>query len=402
MTIKLLKNNVREEVKIADNIAFLISKESSENPKIEKKKSNSINALLLKLKVINNAVPDLIKNISFYKPIGEKENENKELVEVKYKEKNEGKNLGIKKKDKMLFLKSLTASFSDEKNERRNYYAELSARFFKNLSFKLNERGYFNFLKEDLRKITSPYIITSYVSMMLLSVVIGFFTAILLSLGLVIFKIWLGLLLIFALPAVIFLVFMLYPSSMRKSLEKNINQELPFLTIYLAAISTSAIEPSKIFSIIASSTDYPYARREIKKLVNYVNFYGYDFVNALKIVSKNSPSDRLSQLFDGLATTITSGGELTAFFSKHSETLLFDYRLEREKYTKTAETFMDIYISLIIAAPMILMMLFILMSITGFSSGILSPGTLSLAVITMISLINIGFLLFLNLKQPKF
>jgi pilus assembly protein TadC len=402
MTIKLLKNNVREEVKIADNIAFLISKESSENPKIEKKKSNSINALLLKLKVINNAVPDLIKNISFYKPIGEKENENKELVEVKYKEKNEGKNLGIKKKDKMLFLKSLTASFSDEKNERRNYYAELSARFFKNLSFKLNERGYFNFLKEDLRKINSPYIITSYVSMMLLSVVIGFFTAILLSLGLVIFKIWLGLLLIFALPAVIFLVFMLYPSSMRKSLEKNINQELPFLTIYLAAISTSAIEPSKIFSIIASSTDYPYARREIKKLVNYVNFYGYDFVNALKIVSKNSPSDRLSQLFDGLATTITSGGELTAFFSKHSETLLFDYRLEREKYTKTAETFMDIYISLIIAAPMILMMLFILMSITGFSSGILSPGTLSLAVITMISLINIGFLLFLNLKQPKF
>jgi archaellum biogenesis protein FlaJ (TadC family) len=40
--------------------------------------------------------------------------------------------------------------------------------------------------------------------------------------------------------------------SRKKSLNKEINQELPFMTIYMAAIATSGIEPSKIFDILVS------------------------------------------------------------------------------------------------------------------------------------------------------
>lgn len=193
-----------------------------------------------------------------------------------------------------------------------------------------------------------------------------------------------------------------YPSSQRKSLEKEINQELPFMIIYMSAIATSGIEPSKIFQIIAMSSDYPYNRREIRKLTNYINFYGYDLVTALKNSARTCPSERLGQLFEGLATTITSGGELSEFLNKHSETLLFDYRLEREKYTQIAETFMNIYISVVIAAPMIMMMLFILMSLTSIGSGLFSPATIGLLTVLIISLLNVGFLIFLNMKQPKF
>ena len=136
--------------------------------------------------------------------------------------------------------------------------------------------------------------------------------------------------------------------------------------------------------------------------MNYINFYGYDLVSALRLASKHSPSERLGMLFNGLATTIRSGGELTEFLKKHADSLLFDYRLEREKYTKIAETFMDIYISILIAAPMILMILFILLSLTGYGSGFMTPALLSIAIISIISVLNVGFLLFLNVKQPKF
>ena len=254
-----------------------------------------------------------------------------------------------------------------------------------------------------MRKITSPIIISSYLSLMLFCICLAFVFAILIAMFLLFFKasIVAVLLVVFLIPIIIFISFYIYPSSARKSLEKNINQELPFLTIYMSAIATSGIEPSKIFSIIAVSNDYPFTRREIKKLINYINFYGYDLVSALRQMAKNSPSERLALLFDGLSTTITSGGELTAFLNKHSETLLFDYRLEREKYTQVAETFMDIYISVVIAAPMMLMMLFVLMSVTGFNS-FLTTQVLSVLMILIIALINIGFILFLNIKQPKF
>jgi flagellar protein FlaJ len=197
-------------------------------------------------------------------------------------------------------------------------------------------------------------------------------------------------------------LFYFYPSSKRKSLEKDINQELPFMTIYIAAIATSGIEPSKIFEILVSSKEYPAIQREIKKLNNYINFYGYDLVSALRAVSKNNPSELFSQLLDGLATTVTSGGSLIDYLNKHSESLLFDYRLEREKYTRIAETFMNIYISIVIAAPMIMVMLFVLMSLTGFGSGYLSPFNIGAVTILVISALNLVFLLILNIKQPKF
>ncbi|MEK7124018.1 MAG: type II secretion system F family protein, partial [Patescibacteria group bacterium] len=58
-------------------------------------------------------------------------------------------------------------------------------------------------------------------------------------------------------------------------------------------------------------------------------------------VSKTTPSTKLSELFSGLSTTITSGGNLGEFFAKRADSLLVTYRLEREKYTKIAETFIN-------------------------------------------------------------
>jgi flagellar protein FlaJ len=264
--------------------------------------------------------------------------------------------------------------------------------------------GYFNDIKSNLRKITSPLLASSYVSIMLFFSLVSVVFSLILALITAItgFGIGLSLVIFFIIPIVTFFSFYFYPSSKRRSLEKDINQELPFMTIYMSAIATSGIEPSKIFQIVVLSKDYPAIQREVKKLTNYINFYGYDLVSSLKLLAKNSPSEKLSQLFDGLATTITSGGELTDYLSKHSDSLLFDYRLEREKYTHVAETFMNIYISVVVAAPMILMMLFVLMSMTSLEAGSFSPSMIGLLSVLVIGLLNIGFLIFLNAKQPKF
>ena len=71
-----------------------------------------------------------------------------------------------------------------------------------------------------------------------------------------------------------------------------------------------------------------------------------------------------------------------------------------KKHSKFAETFMDIYISVVIAAPMILMLLLIMMKISGLG---ISLSTTAIAVIMVlgVSVINILFLTFLYLKQPS-
>ena len=201
-------------------------------------------------------------------------------------------------------------------------------------------------------------------------------------------------------PLGTFLFMTYYPSLEKKSLGGKIDLELPFAGIHMAAISGSMIDPTKIFSIISATKEYPNLEKEFNKLLNEINVYGYDLVTALKDLALNSPSQKLSELLNGLATTITSGGSLYDFFQKRSESLLFDYRLEKEKNTKSAETFMDIYISIVIAAPMIFMLLLMMMKISGLGIS-LSTGVITLLVVGAVSLINFFFLMFLQIKQTS-
>jgi Flp pilus assembly protein TadB len=415
MTLERETEIVKEIIKIEEDF---VEKEVSEEEKKNQKKAieSSIDSLAKQLKIINNAIPELIKGVSFYTQTDVNKKNNSKAINISYNDdkKNEV-SLGINKKERDMFLESLssyTASKkrytkkSEEDNSVMHFTAYIGAanKLFLNMTSKIIAGGGYSNIRTDLIKITSPLILNSYLSIMFFSCLLAFLFGIVISAVMFILKanIILAILTPFLLLCLTFFLFYAYPSSKRKSLEKEINQELPFLIIYMSAIATSGIEPSKIFQIIASSEDYPFTKREIKKLTNYLNFYGYDLVSALKIVAKNCPSERMAQLFDGLSTTITSGGELTAFLNKHSDSLMFDYKLEREKYTRTAETFMNIYISVVIAAPMIMMMIFILMSLGGLSQGFLSPATIGLVTILTISLLNLGFLIFLNFKQPKF
>jgi len=103
-------------------------------------------------------------------------------------------------------------------------------------------------------------------------------------------------------------------------------------------------------------------------------------------------------LFNSLATAITSGGNLTDFFDKRASSLLFEHKLDKEKQAKAAETFMDIYISVVIAAPMILMLLLMMLKIGGLGIG-LSTGAITTMMVLGVVMINIFFLTFLHLKQ---
>jgi pilus assembly protein TadC len=412
MSIKLLRGNLETEKSI---VRKLLIASSLDDPKAKK----AIGSLVTELKLLNNSLPKVLENISFYKSIVS-EKERKELFSLKYDSKNYGQKVDVvvNKSDEAKFVKALAKEeevfkkikmpdivpLKNPNQKISDSYSKLSMNFFRNISFNLTRELFFSNIKSDLRKMGSTMILESYISTMLFSTSLALIFSVILFVILLLFKanLLLSIILLFSIPLVCFLSFYFYPSSRVKSLEKEINQELPFLTIYMSAIASSGLEPSKIFSILLISKDYPSTQREIRKLTNYINFYGADLVTSLKYVSKNTPSERLGLLLDGLATTITSGGEITEFLKKHSETLLFDYRLEREKYTRLAETFMNIYISVVIAAPMILMVLLILMSITGFASTSLNSLTLSIVSVFIITLLNLGFLLFLNMKQPKF
>lgn len=456
MSLDSLKANIIRERELVDeilNLSEILNSKIQEGGLKNTAELNSqrrlieeaLNALSNQLKTINNAIPGVIDSVKFYKELesekSKKSNSNdstKNLINLDYKDSvksNKNISVAISKKDQKEFLENLSlaerslkklkqlesAQDLKKKNELKpNFYSTISNKLFRNLSMKLSKKGTLNNLSKELQLIASPYVITTYTSMILFSTFISFLFSFVFLLFFSVFNLSAGsslfvssgsefltnlikyIWVIFVIPLLTFFFIYTYPSSKRKELEKSIDQELPFVTIYMSAISTSGLPPTKIFQIISATEDYPFTNREIRKLLHYINFYGYNTVNALRYLSKNTPSQRFAEMLNGLATTITSGGDLTTFFSKHAEVLLFDYRMEREKYTRIAETFMDIYISIAIAAPMILLVLFLVISMTGMDFYNLEPSMIGVVMVLIVAVLNVLFLLLLNSKQPKF
>ena len=303
-----------------------------------------------------------------------------------------------------------------EKEEKANPYVQYASSLFSNFSRKVITKKTFQKMEEDLKKANLKFTPHSYMSVIFLSTVVSFFVAMILAAFFLFFSVSATLPIIslstepfatrflkvfwmlIVIPVGTFLVMLLYPSLEKSSAELKIDEEIPFATIHMSAISGSMIDPSKIFHIVILTKEYPYLEKEFTKLINEINIYGYDLVSALRNAADNSPSKKLSEIFTGLATTINSGGDLPDFFDKRSQTLLFEHGIEKEKKTKAAETFMDIYISVVIAAPMILMMLLMMMKISGLGLS-LSTNMITLIMVMSVTIVNVVFLTFLDSKR---
>jgi flagellar protein FlaJ len=287
-----------------------------------------------------------------------------------------------------------------------NPYIRISNYFFYNLSSRLFEQGYFKNVRANLISAGVPIFSRSYMSMTFFSACLAAVLGILFSFFLLVtgfdFLVLLrNIGISFALGAVVFFALYNYPATEKKSLSNKIDEELPFISLHMSSIAGSGLEPSKIFEVVISDKESPTVRKEFKKLINQINIYGYDILTALKNVAKETPSKKLSELLNGMATTVSEGGDLAEFLKKRSETLFFDYKLVREKYTKLAETFMNIYISIVIMAPMIFSLLIILIGVSGFGGG-LDPAVLTLILILGIGFINVVFLMVLHMRQPSY
>src|SRR3989344_323496 len=366
------RNIVKETslfLKYLESLDDLMRLEYKINLKEKEILAEVIISLMAQLKILNDSIPEIIKKIAAFREFSPEKEDKRggekikkatgELISLEYKHpaiEEKQASVTIKKEDRLRFLRELSLTDSSvrrlkkdyklekikfERFKKPNFYAKFSNKLFLKLSSRLIEKGYFQNLNRDLRQSNLPFLSYTYLSMAFFTSLVSIFASIILLIVLLFFNLsinfpflvridesillrfaktfWV----IFAIPILTFLGFYFYPSLEKRSISTKINQELPFVVIHMSAIAGSGVEPTKIFEIIVKSEEYPHTRKEIKKLLNKINLYGYDLVSALGESARLTSSSKLAELFKGLATTITSGGELTMFLDKRAETLVF-------------------------------------------------------------------------------
>ncbi|MBI3037269.1 type II secretion system F family protein [Candidatus Woesearchaeota archaeon] len=267
---------------------------------------------------------------------------------------------------------------------------------------------FFGFLYNGLRAANVKVLSNTYVNIMILStlfvVAVSFFmlNVVFFTLNYSLYQIILRAVILSAVAGfACATVFYAYPFMKIKERRRNIMTNMPFAVNHMAAVATSGVPPVGMFELIAASREYAEIGVEVKKIVDFINIFGYDLLTALRTVAATTPSPQFKEFLEGMVSTVETGGDLDRYLRQEADQAALTYNLERQRYNETVSTYSDIYTGVLIAAPLFFVAAMALVNLLGGTlGGIGVDVVMAVGAYAVIPLLNIAFLIFLQLTQP--
>jgi flagellar protein FlaJ len=197
--------------------------------------------------------------------------------------------------------------------------------------------------------------------------------------------------------------FYIYPIYRADTLRRELEDELPFTTGYMAILASAGVSPEKVFHSLSNLSIPLTVTTEAKNVVRDVNLFGSDIISALEKTSERTPSRRFRETIEGFITTIHSGGNLVAYLREKSKEYMRLKRINLKKYSDTLSILSEVYVTLLLTGPLFLVIMLVVMSMLGGGGfGIISPDLLlELLTYMGIPLGAITFLIILDTVSPK-
>lgn len=160
------------------------------------------------------------------------------------------------------------------------------------------------------------------------------------------------------------------PDSRAKARAKKIDVLLPYVTNFIATMSSAGISPGEIFKRLASVDLYGEIQKEAKKIAKEIYIMGIDTITALKHAIERSPSRKFKDFIQGIVSTIQSGSDLNNYFKNIVEKYMQDDLIERRKNLESLAIIAEVFVISVIAFPLFLVIIISTMSLTSSGGSI--------------------------------
>lgn len=197
--------------------------------------------------------------------------------------------------------------------------------------------------------------------------------------------------------------FYAYPVYRVDATRRQLEDELPFTTGYMAILTSAGVPPENIFNSLSNLPVPLVTSAQAKDIVTDVNLFGSDIISALEENSKRTPSEMFREMIEGFISTIHSGGNLAAYLRQKSMQYMKLKRIGLKKYSDTLSMLSEFYVAILLTGPlMLIIMLTVMAMLGGGNLGILSPDLLlNLLTYLGIPLGAVVFLIILDATSPK-
>jgi flagellar protein FlaJ len=283
---------------------------------------------------------------------------------------------------------------------------ELSFRFFKGTLEPYVT--YFESIKPDLQRANLNLSLTEYIYItffvMLLVFVVEFPLIVIITS--LLFK-TVSVAFLFSITLTIFLeigtffIFYTYPTVTANRRRKNIESSLPFATTYMATIASSGAPPPMMFKVLSQFKEYGEVSKEAEKIYRDIEAFGMDLPSSLRKTAGRTPSPELKELFWGLETVLTTGGNIGNFLHERSRLFIQEYRRRLRQYSQTISFLIEIYLTVILVGSIFFVIMSALMSMfSGGQTTLLLTFVQFLVVFIVLPFVSLGFIVLLKSLAP--
>lgn len=183
--------------------------------------------------------------------------------------------------------------------------------------------------------------------------------------------------------ALVFGVLYGIPSMLATSRRRRMDLELPYVTTHMSILAAAGMPPARMFKLLEDSRTTPEVASEANEVVRDVEILGDDIITALEAERTRSPSRVFAEILEGLVATIRSGGNMKGYLQDTTRMIMDLRRVAAKQLIESLATFADIYVTLLIVFPLLIIVMFSVMAIIGGGLG-------GLSVTTMMALVTYG------------
>ena len=172
----------------------------------------------------------------------------------------------------------------------------------------------------------------------------------------------------------------------------QIEKYLPYAASYTAAMSAANATPAKIFRSLAMNKDV-YGDVSVDAALVYrdVTLLGYDLITAIKHSVDRAASVWLTEFFQGMVGTLTSGGHLKLYFLNRAEHYMRENRTRLQQFLESIALLAESYIVVAVAMPLFLIVMLVIMFWVSGSGAQMSEGMLYGIVLGFIPMIHLAY-----------
>ena len=169
--------------------------------------------------------------------------------------------------------------------------------------------------------------------------------------------------------ALVLICFIYYPISVAGSKKMKLDKNMVYIINYMSVLAGAGIMTEDVFQSFANLKDTYGIRDSARSIVRDIGLLGKDIISAIEAEAKRTPSKKYSKLLNGLLGITKSGGDLKKYLeetAKHEQEVR---RRELVDIVNKLNMAAEIYITLGITFPIILIVLLSLMGIFGGTIG---------------------------------